>query len=204
MRIFTAAIAIASGILILLGYFLGNLFPVLTFAQTHLLNWAIILSGAAAIVGIANLFTVHWDKLRRREKGSSYSAWLILGMLLSILVFGVLRQPDLMNLMVGGIIVPAETMLMGLLTVLLLYAAIRLLRRRADLMSIVFLVTAVILILSSATLPSGNIPGMGALSWATQLLALGGARGILIGIALGALTTGLRVLFGADRPYGGN
>jgi len=26
----------------------------------------------------------------------------------------------------------------------------------------------------------------------------------LIGIALGTLLTGLRVLFGADRPYGGN
>jgi len=25
----------------------------------------------------------------------------------------------------------------------------------------------------------------------------------LIGVALGALTTGLRVLVGADRPYGG-
>jgi hypothetical protein len=40
--------------------------------------------------------------------------------------------------------------------------------------------------------------------WVTQVLALGGARGILIGVALGALTTGLRVLFGVDRPYGGN
>jgi hypothetical protein len=33
---------------------------------------------------------------------------------------------------------------------------------------------------------------------------LGGARGILIGVSLGILTTGLRVLFGTDRPYGGN
>jgi len=32
---------------------------------------------------------------------------------------------------------------------------------------------------------------------------LGGARGILIGVALGSLLTGLRVLFGFDRPYGG-
>jgi hypothetical protein len=40
--------------------------------------------------------------------------------------------------------------------------------------------------------------------WITQVIALGGARGILIGVALGTLTTGLRVLFGADRPYGGN
>jgi len=95
---------------------------------------------------------------------------------------------------------------MGLLTVSLIYAAIRLLRRRADLMSVVFLVTALLLILASATLPFGNIPVLGNLvrPWITQILALGGARGILIGVALGTLTTGLRVLFGADRPYGGN
>jgi len=39
--------------------------------------------------------------------------------------------------------------------------------------------------------------------WISQVWALGGARGILIGVGLGALLTGLRVLFGIDRPYGG-
>jgi len=37
-----------------------------------------------------------------------------------------------------------------------------------------------------------------------QVMAGAGARGILLGMALGTLTTGLRILFGADRPYGGN
>jgi len=36
------------------------------------------------------------------------------------------------------------------------------------------------------------------------VFAAGGARGILLGVALGTLTTGLRILFGADRPYGGD
>jgi hypothetical protein len=30
----------------------------------------------------------------------------------------------------------------------------------------------------------------------------GGTRGLLLGIALGTVLTGLRVLFGVDRPYG--
>jgi uncharacterized membrane protein len=72
-------------------------------------------------------------------------------------------------------------------------------------MSIFFLLTAVFLLLGSATLPFGDIPLVGTLArWVTQVWVLGGVRGILIGVALGALTTGLRVLFGADRPYGGN
>jgi len=204
MRVFTAFIAITAGILVLGGYFLQDFIPASVPVQTLLLNWAIILAGAATLVGIFNLITVHWDKISRREKGSGYSALLIIG-LAAAFFFGMVRRPEIMQIMMNGIIIPAEAALMGLLTISLLYAAIRLLRRRADVMSIIFLITAALLILGSATLPFGNIPGVDLVArWVTQVLALGGARGILIGVALGALTTGLRVLFGVDRPYGGN
>ena len=39
-------------------------------------------------------------------------------------------------------------------------------------------------------------------AWIAQVWSAGGARGIALGVALGAITTGLRVLLGADRPYG--
>lgn len=203
MRIFTAVIAIAAGILILGGYF----FPALAGVQTLLLNWTVILAGTAALVGIFNLVSVHSEKIRHQEKGSLYSALLLIALVVTFL-FAMILRPDhaAMKVVLSGIIIPVEAALMGLLTVSLLYAAIRLLRRRADLMSLVFLITAVLLILGSATLPFGNMPVLGSFlrPWIAQVLALGGARGILIGVALGTLTTGLRVLFGADRPYGGN
>jgi hypothetical protein len=203
MRIFTAVIAIAAGILILGGYF----FPALAGVQTLLLNWAIILAGAAALAGIFNLVSVHSEKIRHQEKGSMYSALLLIALVVTFLFAMILRPGHAaMKIILSGIIIPVEAALMGLLTVSLLYAAMRLLRRRADLMSLVFLITAVLLILGSATLPFGNMPVLGSFlrPWIAQILALGGARGILIGVALGTLTTGLRVLFGADRPYGGN
>jgi hypothetical protein len=37
--------------------------------------------------------------------------------------------------------------------------------------------------------------------WITQVPAVAGARGLLLGIALGVVATGLRVLFAQDRPY---
>jgi hypothetical protein len=136
-----------------------------------------------------------------------YSALLLIALVVTFLFAMILRPGHAaMKIILSGIIIPVEAALMGLLTVSLLYAAMRLLRRRADLMSLVFLITAVLLILGSATLPFGNMPVLGSFlrPWIAQILALGGARGILIGVALGTLTTGLRVLFGADRPYGGN
>jgi hypothetical protein len=202
MRVVTAVIAIAFGVLILGGYF----FPALADVQILLLNWAVILAGAATLVGFFNLIMVHTDKIRRNEKGSVYSALLVISLVITFLLALVLR-PDhvVMKTIVDGVIIPVEASLMGLLAISLIYAAIRLLRRRVEVIGIVFLVTAVFLILGSATLPSGDIPVVGTIArWVTQVLALGGARGILIGVALGTLTTGLRVLFGTDRPYGGN
>lgn len=205
MRIFSvifAFIAITAGVLVLLGYFI----PAFSVIQVLLLNWAVILAGVAVIVGVFNLALVHSDKVRRGEKGSIYSALLVVS-LLATLIFGIFLRPGhtIMKMVVNGIIIPSEAALMGLLTISLLYAAIRLLRRRVDLMSIIFLITAAFVLLGTATLTFGGIPLIGEASqWVTQVLALGGARGILIGVSLGILMTGLRVLFGIDRPYGGN
>ena len=202
MRVFTAVIAIAAGILILGGYF----FPALVGLQTLLLNWAIILTSAAVLAGIFNLISVHTDKVRRGEKGGIYSALLVIS-LIATFFLGIVLRPEhsAMKSLMNGIIIPSEAALLGILTISLIYAAIRLLRRRVDVMSVFFLLTAVFLLFGSATMPFGDIPLFGTLArWVTQVWALGGVRGILIGVALGALTTGLRVLFGADRPYGGS
>jgi hypothetical protein len=65
-------------------------------------------------------------------------------------------------------------------------------------------VTAALILIASATLPFGEVGPLNDFlrPWLQHVLALGGARGLLIGIGLGTLTTGLRVLVGADRPYG--
>lgn len=202
MRVFTAVIAIAAGILILGGYF----FPALVGMQTLLLNWAIILTSVAALAGIFNLISVHTDKIRRGEKGGVFSALLVIS-LIATFFLGIILRPEhsAMKSLMNGIIIPSEATLLGILTISLIYAAIRLLRRRVDVMSVFFLLTAIFLLFGSATLPFGEIPLFGTLArWVTQVWAVGGVRGILIGVALGALTTGLRVLFGADRPYGGS
>jgi hypothetical protein len=84
-----------------------------------------------------------------------YSALLVIG-LAATLLFGMILRPQhaVMQVILNGIILPVEAALMGLLTVSLLYAAIRLLRRRADVMGIVFLLTAVILFLVRQPCPS--------------------------------------------------
>jgi len=205
MRILAAGVAIAVGLLVLLGYFL----PVGSLQQIRLLlvEWAIIMAAFAVLVGIFNLLGVHWNKIRTRQKGSAYSILLIVSLFASAVIgIAVGTESSILRFFLDAIIVPAEAALMALLSVTLVYASARLLRRRADLMSFIFLGVAVVILLAAAPLPFGKIPFLSDLimPWLTQVFAAAGARGILIGVALGALTTGLRVLFGIDRPFGGN
>ena len=202
MKYVAPAIAIAVGLLVLVGYFV----PGLAGIQALFLNWAGILLGVAALIGIFNLILVHGEKIRNHEKGSLYSGLLIFSLLITFIISLILGPAHpAMRIVISGVILPVEASLMAILSVTLLYAAIRLLRRRVDVMSVVFLVTVLIILVGSLSLPFGEIPLIGDTlrPWITKVLALGGARGILIGVALGTLTTGLRALLAIDRPYGG-
>jgi len=203
MRYLTAAIAIASGLIVLVGY----LYPLDVLLQFRgmLTNWAVIVAALAVLVGVTNLILVHLDKIRSGEKNSIYGVLLIVSLLFTFGV-GVFFGPDsqFIRIAVDAIIVPVEASLMAILAVTLVYASIRLLRRRTDMMSIIFLVIAVISLIVAMPTPIGPIPGDFLFLQFLHMFSDGGARGLLIGIALGALLTSLRVLFGIDRPYGGN
>ena len=205
--VFSTVIAIAFGVLLLAGY----IFPVLSEFQLFILNVAVILAGFAVLVGISNLLIVHTGKIRQKQKGAAYSSILIITMLVTFLLgflahFDIPIAKSLFNEAFLTIQLPIETSLMALLVVTLTYASIRLLRRRINPLSVIFLVTAFLILVGTAPWPFlGDVPLLSNLrAWIAQFPAAAGARGILLGVGLGTLTTGLRILFGSDRPYGGN
>jgi hypothetical protein len=202
MRVVTVAFAIASGVIVLLGYFFPQQLDSL---RLLLLDWGVTLAGVAVLVGIFNLAAVQLEKFRAGQKGGAYGILLILSLLLTF-AFGVIFGPEhpYMRMTMEAVIIPVEASLMAILAVTLIYASIRLLRRRTDLMSIVFLVVAVVFLILRMPTPFGPIPGDQVMLDFLGMFSGAGARGLLIGIALGTLLTGLRVLLGVDRPYGGN
>ncbi len=204
--ILPTALAIASGILVLVGYFIT--LDIYDEVKITLINWAVILAGFAVFVGIFNLFAVHANKVTQKQKGWPYSIILLVSLGVTF-VLGMVLGPQngfFTTIFFKGIQLPVEASLMALLTVTLIYASIRLLRRRLNILSIVFVIVAFVILIGTAPLPFvGSIPFVSDTfrPLIAQVLAAGGARGILLGVALGTLATGLRILFGADRPYGG-
>jgi len=201
-----AAVAIAFGLIVLQGYFFD--LAVLNGLRTMILQWAVILAAAALLLGVVNLLAVHLSKIGAQEKGWPYSAVLVGALVVTLLVgvfFG--EESPLVLSVFQYIQQPVESTLAGLLAISLTLGIVRLLSRRRDMRTYVFLVTALIVLLGTGPWLIGSNGGLHQLmgearAWLSQVWAAGAARGLLLGVALGATATGLRILLGADRPYG--
>lgn len=197
------AVVIAVGLVVLAGYFLQ--FNLLNDLRVILLEWATILLAVTLLVGIVNLFTVHWRKFSTNRSNNPNSLVLMIAFVVTLIVAGVLGPTDPYAMWIfNNIQIPIEGSLMAILTVVLILAGVRLLRRKPNILSVVFIATAVIILLMTGPLFGIEITGLSELrTWIGKVPAVAGARGIFIGVSFGIVAAGLRILMGADRPYGG-
>ena len=198
------AIAIAVGLVVLVGYFIE--LELLVNLREVLLEWATLLVSVALLVGVTNLLAVHWRKSTSNNPNRVNCIALIGAMFITLGVAGFFGPTHPNSLWIFNYIqIPIEGSLMAILAVVLIYAGVRLLRRKPNLLSIVFIATAVVILLMTGPLFGIDIPPLEELRiWIGKVPAVAGARGILLGVSLGIVAAGLRILIGADRPYGGN
>lgn len=195
-RGFPTVIAVIAGLVTLASLLV---FPELS---TLLLEWAAFLAVVALIVGILNLLGIH---LRRTASGNIYSLVLILGMLL---VFGV-AVTDALGVTEDGVSTvfavvqaPLEAALASLLAFFLLFGGVRLWQRQRSGWSFLFLLAVLLLLVSQSPLPAAVEQAVApARTFIYEVLVTPGVRGLLLGVALGAITLSLRLLAGLERPY---
>jgi hypothetical protein len=202
-KILPIIIACATGLTILAGYFFQDRFaPILGL----LINWGIVLVGLSGLIGIAYLVRMHILRIAHRQKGGFYSVIVLIAFLFT-LIAGLILTPQhaFYRDWVLNIQTPVEASLLAVLSVTLLYASLYLIRTRGwTPMSVGFLVGALVSLILNLALFQFQ-PGSRGEAWVLILrrLPLAGLRGILIGMALGGLIVGLRVLLAVDRPYEG-
>lgn len=202
---FSTLITLITGMVVLLGYFID--FKPLNELRFRFLQWGVLLAAIALTLGVFNLMRVHWNRLKESSTKAIYSLTFFGGFLLALVVGGLLGfQHSLTRAVIDFVIIPIETSLFVVILVTLVYALTRLLQNRLSLFSFVFLVTVLLSLLGSVPLLGVEIPflhgGDGIIPLVTRVFGTAGVRGLLIGVALGSVVTGIRVLFGLDRPYG--
>ena len=198
---FSMVIAMAVGLVVLLGYFFPD-FHTLGVLREEFVSWAIIVAAVALLVGVLNLLLVHIQKFTEKPSGNLYSLVLILAFVLAFLPAFLLGPYSSEALLIfRSVQVPIESSLMALLAVSLAYASARLLHRRTNILSFVFVGVALLILVGTGF----DVPFVSDIlrPWIAQVPAAAGARGILLGVALGSVATSLRILIGLDRPYSG-
>lgn len=215
-------IAVGAGWIVLLGYFKV---PVLEGFSGLLLQLASQLAAVVVLVGAINLFLVHAKKLTGNTPGWFYSLFTLFGLVAVVLLnvaapFMAPFLPEDVVLGVGPasaanlfifkyVQTAASAAISGLIFFFLVLAGYRLLGRRMTIATLAFVVSAVITLLALAPWPTflpnpevyANTTLRDFLRTLTLIPSIAGARGLLLGIALGVVATGLRVLLAQDRPY---
>jgi len=209
-RTVPAALAIAVGLFVLMALLVPV--PLLSTIGTYFIDCAVIVAAFALFLGLLNVLRVHLGHIRERTKTWPYSVVLLIALFLVLAVGLVTFTPSqadqsqpsgpshpAMQWIFTNVMAPIQATFGALLAFLTLAAAYRLFRRR-NVESAVLLVAALLVLVGQVSF--GLLPVMPQLrDWILDVPALAGMRGILLGVALGTLLTGIRLLLGVERPY---
>ena len=210
--------------MVLIGYFAGIFGGPLQDARLALLSIVSLLAAWGVVAGAVNLVLVHAKKFLNQAPGWFYSLWVLIGFLLVIganllapfVGWGSGAGNQANTWIYTTVVSVGGATLAGLVAFFLVFAAYKVLRTRRTPLTVVFVVAVVLALivlapwpsfvpnpsLTSSASPTGAASLRDLLSAIVRLPAVAGARGLLLGITLGAVATGIRVLIGLDRPYG--
>ncbi len=170
-----------------------------------------VVGAIAVIIGVLNLLTVHLRKIPRGATAALYSLITLLTFVVLLVVhllerFGVLKlagadttTPIVTLTFMDSVQVVIESALSGILFFFLVYAAYRLMRRRVTVWGILFVATLVLVLMGYVAPPDTFLWQVR--DWILHVPVGAGIRGLLIGIAIGTVVIGARVLIGQDRTF---
>ncbi len=180
-----------------------------------LIQLVTVVGAIAVIVGVLNLLSVNLKKVTTGERGFPYSIATILAAVLVVALHladraGLLKvlepgrttadSPLVSLTVMDAVQVTIESALAGLLVFFLVYAAYRMMRRRVTIWSILFVLTLLIVLMGY--IPLANLSFLTLIrDWVLRVPVSAGTSGILIGVALGTLVVGVRLLLGQDRSF---
>jgi len=192
-------IAVVTGLLTLVGYILPQ--TLMGSIRDRLVEGAVIVGAFAFVLALFNVISVHSTRIFNLKSGWVYSLVLLLAALVSWIppVIGGPFQPATEQLL-NYVIAPLGASLAALVVFALTLAGFRLLRNRRSPWSLLFIAVVTFTLLGTA--PIRGLEWLGEIrSWLIAIPGTAGVRGLLLGVALGTLITGLRVLLTQDRPY---
>ena len=174
-----------------------------------LIQLVTVIAAVAVLAGLVNLVAVHLGRFVRAERGWPYSI-LVLVVALAVGVLRILDRAEIWSGDLEGeqisvrvfeaVQVSLESALAALLVFFLVFAAYRLMRDRVTVWNVLFSLTVIVVLVG--WIPFDDMDVLRDVrDWVVRVPASAGTRGLLIGVGLGTLVVGVRVLLGQDRSF---
>ncbi|MEZ4648719.1 MAG: hypothetical protein R3E97_08015 [Candidatus Eisenbacteria bacterium] len=210
------------GCMMVIGFFVPH--PIVNEARSRVEEWTIILAAAAVVLGVANVARIHMHKISRRDRDFQYSFPLLFALFLMI-ALGVVPKDWITSIgfpaggtdegspfdwLYNNAYVPMQGTMFALLAFYIASAAFRAFRIRT--------IEAALLAITAVLVMIGRVPVGGSISdwfnglihvdlwtlpeiqqWIMDIPNLAAKRAILIGAALGAIATSLKIILGIER-----
>lgn len=197
------ALAVSAGALVLIAFFVKN--PVLDGISSTLTAWVTLLVAFGLFIGVWNLMRRHAIRLRERGRDWPHSL-VILAVLSCTLLLGLWPGSEGPNEAAVSwsyryVYAPLNATVFSLLAFFVASAAYRAFRLRSS-ESVLLLAVGLVVLLGQVPIGFQLWPDLPWLKdWLLEVPTAAGVRGIVLGVALGTVTAGLRILLGQDRPY---
>jgi len=200
-------ITMISGLFVLLGFFV--LEPHVRSVYDDIQQYVIVVVAFTYVLGVANVLHTNLEGVRRRSADWFYKAVLLVGLALTMAVgfsegTHYLDARSHFSWIYTNFYTPMAATMFALLAFFIASAAFRAFRVRT--------VEALLLAIAAFILMLGRVPIGNAIhpwipvaaDWLMEVPQNAAKRGILMGAALGVIATGLRVIFGVEKTYGGS
>lgn len=199
-------ITIVVGVFMILKFFVQLNF--IKVVADELEQWCLVVFALAIILGVANILRVNLRIVLRRGKDWPYKLVVIVSMgcmilvgLVDLAIRGDISTGSGVQYLFEYLLTPLSAAMFALLAFYIASAAFRAFRARN--------IRAILLLVSGALVMIGRVPLGASLSpifpklseWIMTVPNAAGQRGLIIGAAMGMIATGLRVIFGIERPY---
>jgi hypothetical protein len=191
-----------------------------TMLEVFTTSWAIIMSGAALVLGILSAIHYHYTKVKLNKPGYGYSiVTLVTFVFVAFVGLFPIRYPgfsattiqpgSFFDWIFNHVFVALDATMFSLLAFFIASAAFRAFRARTP-EATALLIAGCIMMIGRVPVGEwlGSIPGThidlpSIASWILNVPNAAAQRGILLGVILSQVAISLRIIFGIERTYMG-